>query len=112
MKWLPRVALTAVAACAAPDDVAETSGQLGVAETKATQTRQLGAMIDFLPEKRAWHGPLDWDAIARSSRSLIEAGDGSETTFFAAVYGAFDAIPQGHPFLTVPGCGRVAPLET
>jgi hypothetical protein len=94
----------------APGCFPATSDALGVAEAKAAQTRQLGTMVDFLRENTAWHVPLDWDGIARSSRSVIEAGDGSEKTFFAAIYGAFDSVPQGHQFLSIPGCGRVAPM--
>jgi hypothetical protein len=109
MKWLACLVLTGVAACAVPADPGQTSEDLSISQAKAMQTRQLGAMVDFLREKTAWHGPLDWDAIARSGRSAIEGGDGSDKTFFAAIYGAFDAVPQGHQFLSVPGCGRVAP---
>jgi hypothetical protein len=75
------------------------------------QADELDEMIAYLEENTAWHAPLDWGKLAADGRKAIYRGDGSSSAFFAALYGAFVSVPQGHQGLYLTsGCGAKVPM--
>jgi hypothetical protein len=75
------------------------------------QGDELAEMVKYLQENTAWHAPIDWDKLAADGRQAIYRGDGSSNAYFAALYGAFVSVPQGHQGLYLTsGCGTKVPM--
>lgn len=65
-------------------------------ETQRAQADELASMLTFIEDRTAWSGPIDWGSLRQDGQRRIFEGDGSIATYFAALYRAFTAIPQGH----------------
>ena len=75
------------------------------------QADELAKMVDYLSENTAWHSPIDWEKLKADGKKAIFEGDGSSDSFFAALYGAFVSVPQGHQGLYLAsGCGTKVPM--
>jgi hypothetical protein len=75
------------------------------------QGDELEEMVGYLEENTAWHAPIDWKQLVADGRKAIYRGDGSSSAFFAALYGAFVSVPQGHQGLYLAsGCGTKVPM--
>jgi hypothetical protein len=75
------------------------------------QADELAKMVDYLAENTAWHSPIDWEQLKADGKKAIFDGDGSSDAFFAALYGAFVSVPQGHQGLYLTsGCGTKVPM--
>lgn len=75
------------------------------------QVKELEDMLAYLEENTAWHAPIDWAQLAADGKKAIFRGDGSSSSFFAALYAAFVSVPQGHQGLYLAsGCGTKVPM--
>lgn len=82
-------------------------------EGQLAHVQGLEDFVSGMRSRTAWHGTLDYDAIAREGRLAIVKGEDTDAVYLGALRRAFLAIPQGHQGLYLKsGCGKVIPFES
>ena len=77
------------------------------ADPSAAQVAQADAAADFIDDvvrRTGYHAPLDAPAITADARGAIFDGDGSDGVYYTAMWGALNAVPQGHQGLYAADC--------
>ncbi len=106
--FLPVV--VALAACGSPNELVTppdmlepdlahppTAAQLAQADSAA-------AYAQDLVDNSGYSGPLDATKIIAKARDIILAGDGSDATYYRALWEILLAVPQGHQALIGESC--------
>lgn len=82
-------------------------------ESQLAHAKGLDLFVSEMRSRTAWHGALDYEAIAREGRLAIVNGEDTDLVYLGALRRAFLAIPQGHQGLYLKsGCGKTLPFES
>ncbi len=100
--------------CDNPDDTCRENACAPPTDKQLAQAKELASMVTYVQDGTAWHSPIDYDALRAKGRDAIVHGDGSDLTYFTALFDAFIAVPQGHQGLYLTGngatsCGKLVP---